>query len=415
MIIHKKNNLIFVIFLPIILFTLTACGLVEINKQAEIIDNFGTLKGSVKNNSQSKGSIIVGIFQKNDRFLKKKTKFKVPVDGNFKLSLPPNTYIVAAFVDSNENNKYDSGEAGQFYSSSAEVKIDSKQLVELSSLVITGVPKSLPDNIKLISAEAKIVKNIGKVTTLDDPSFTSDNYSMGMWKPLDFINSVGGGVFLLEAYDKEKIPVLFIHGIGGGPTDFSDLIATLDKKHFQPIVVYYPSGFRLNMISDYLSRAMSDLQTKYGFKKLVVIAHSMGGLVSRSFLKKYFKRYPQYAKSIQLYISINSPMQGIGSLSAINYYPVVIPVWRDLVPNSDFINDLHKWQLPASVRYHMIFSFKKGEDSDGVISIYSQLPYNLQAEAVRVYGFNTNHIGPLHEEKPIAIIKSIIEMDKVNN
>jgi len=163
------------------------------------------------------------------------------------------------------------------------------------------------------------------------------------------------------------------------------------------------------MISDYLSKAVSDIQTKYKFKKMIVVAHSMGGLVSRSFLKKYFTRYPKYAKVIQLYITINSPMQGIASLSSINYYPVVIPVWRDLVPKSAFIKDLLEWKLPSSVRYHMIFSFKEGKDSDGVISIYSQLPYNLQAEAERVYGFNTNHIGPLHDKKPLTILKSIIE------
>jgi len=39
------------------------------------------------------------------------------------------------------------------------------------------------------------------------------------------------------------------------------------------------------MISDYLTEALSRLQNKHNFKEFVIIAHSMGGLVTRSFVK----------------------------------------------------------------------------------------------------------------------------------
>ena len=411
MMIYNRKIRVSSILMPIIILLLTGCGLMDVNEQAGIIDNAGTIKGSVINRSNKKGPLIIVILQKDAEFLKKKTKLRAAEDGSFKITVLPDAYMLAAYVDSNENSKYDPGEAGRFYSDASVVQISEKQVIELSAITIVGPPKVIPNNLKLVSAEKKIVKNIGKVTTLNDSTFRSENYSMGMWKPLDFIEQVGGGLFLLSPYDKSKTPVLFVHGIGGGPTDFSDLIATLDKKRFQPMVLYYPSGLRLNIISDYLSKSVSDLQTKYRFKKMIVVAHSMGGLVSRSFLKKYFERYPKNAEVIQLYITINSPMQGISSLSAIDYYPLVIPVWRDLVPDSPFIQDIHQWRLPKSIKYHMVFSYKQGKDNDGVVSIHSQLPYNLQSESNRLYGFNTNHIGPLHDEKLLAIIKAIIQQD----
>ena len=120
--------------------------------------------------------------------------------------------------------------------------------------------------------------------------FSGENYSMGMWKPVRFLLEVGGGLFFLQEYEEDKIPVLFIHGINGGPTDWRVVAGTLDERYFQPWVLYYPSGLRLDMVSNYLVWAIAELHEKYRFRQLYLVAHSMGGLIARSFVKKYLER-----------------------------------------------------------------------------------------------------------------------------
>jgi len=198
---YKNNKAVSTVLFAAIFFMLTGCGLVDINEQAEIIENAGTIKGSVVNNSAFEGAIIISLFQKKDEFLNHKTNFKLPENGTFKITVLPDEYTVAAYVDSNENNKYDIGEAGKFYAALSTVHVGPMQTVKLDRITITGPPVELPDKSILISSEKKIVKNIGAVTTLNDSTFNKGNYSLGMWKPLDFIDNVGGGLFLLSPYD----------------------------------------------------------------------------------------------------------------------------------------------------------------------------------------------------------------------
>ena len=69
-----------------------------------------------------------------------------------------------------------------------------------------------------------------------------------------------GGVFVeLQEYDARRMPVIFVHGMSGTPLDFSAAIASLDRSKYQPWVLYYPSGLRLDMVSDYLVTAVRGL------------------------------------------------------------------------------------------------------------------------------------------------------------
>ena len=96
---------------------------------------------------------------------------------------------------------------------------------------------------------------------------------------------------------------------------------------------------------------------KYQFKKLYIVAHSMGGLVARSTIKKYLQTYPELADSIQLLITINSPLAGMQSTEKVERLPIIIPSWRDLKPKSQFLSDLNSWFLPHNIPYHLVFSY----------------------------------------------------------
>jgi pimeloyl-ACP methyl ester carboxylesterase len=283
----------------------------------------------------------------------------------------------------------------------------------VEELTIAGELPALSSSVKTEQRLALAVRNIGRVIRLDDPMFSRDSYSMGMWRPLDFLDRVGGGLLFLQNYEKDRIPVIFVHGINGGPTDLTSLVDSLDRNRFQPWVLYYPSGARLDIISDYLATAVAEMQSRHGFTRFAVVSHSMGGLVTRSFVKKYVEQYPDRFKNLALVMTINSPMEGMPSAAMGVKAPFMIQSWRDLTPGSDFLEEIHAWSWPPTIPYYLMFSYESGKDGDGVVALKSQIPFKLQREAVRMYGFNNSHAGTLRDEDFLrqfsTIVGSVIE------
>ena len=57
-----------------------------------------------------------------------------------------------------------------------------------------------------------------------------ENARRGLWQPVEFVRQVGAGVYFLEPYDPDKIPVLFVHGALGHPGDWDAIVAALDRN-----------------------------------------------------------------------------------------------------------------------------------------------------------------------------------------
>jgi len=77
---------------------------------------------------------------------------------------------------------------------------------------------------------------VGQVVSLDDPRFSATNVRWGLWVPQEFLPDTGAGLYFLQEYARDKIPILFVHGSGGNPTDFRFLIEDLDRSRYQPWV-----------------------------------------------------------------------------------------------------------------------------------------------------------------------------------
>ena len=151
------------------------------------------------------------------------------------------------------------------------------------------------------------------------------------------------------------------------------------------------------MVSDYFVKAVTEIQNRFRVRKLIVIGHSMGGLVTRSFVKKYLERYPERLDNLLLVMTINSPMGGMPSASLGLDAPLMIQCWRDLAPDSELLRELHSWNWPKSIPYHLVFSYKSRSGDDGVVPLQSQIPLKLQKEAAHVNGFNNSHTGTLSD------------------
>lgn len=253
--------------------------------------------------------------------------------------------------------------------------------------------------------------HIGSVSSLDNPLFSAAQGKKGLWQPFAFWEDGGTGLHFLQPYDEDKIPVLFIHGINASPQDFTSLIAALDTSRYQPWVVSYPSGLRLSWLSRGIFQFIEVLHRQYEFDEMHVVAHSMGGLVSRGALNLCTQnRTCDYVAS---FTSISTPWDGVASAaSGVKWAPTVVPVWNDLYPESEYVSTLFDTPLPENVPYNLIFGFRQDSvfgsgSSDGVIGLSSQLRDAAQEQAVSIRGFDEGHVSILHSD---AVIRNVFRV-----
>ena len=240
------------------------------------------------------------------------------------------------------------------------------------------------------------VTAVGEIANLTDPRFDPSIAEDGLWRPFDFLFKGHPGVYFLGAYDSTKIPVLFVHGINGTPQNFRTLIERIDQRRFQPWVYYYPSGAALPQVADHLTQTMRKLQVQYGFRSFAVVAHSMGGLVSRGFLQRY--REGGGNAAVPLFVSIATPWDGHKAAEYGTKAPVVVRVWTDMAPGSVYLKSIY--EKDPGVPHYLLFTFRQegvslGEASDGTVTVASQLRAAAQQGATRVEGYNETHMSVL--------------------
>lgn len=392
---------------------LSACSVREIRRQGAYFENGGSIRGTVTLATAKKGPVIVHLYKHEKNVLRLVTTAQAGSNGAYRLWAEPGTYVVAAYIDSNNDSVYQKGDLWNYYGEPTAVAVAANQAVTLDAFVISDQPPDMPA-FKVESSLLKAKENIGKVIGLDAPVFTADNYSMGMWRPLDFLEQVGGGLLFLQDFEAGKMPILFVHGINGGPSDFGYLIAHLDRKRYQPWVLYYPSGIPLEMVSNYLAGAVVSLQNRHHFERFAVVGHSMGGLVTRSFVKRYVELHRERAEDIALVMTINSPLAGLPSAAYGAKSPFPVQSWRDIAPGSAFLNDLNDWAWPDRIPYYLIFSYDN-DDSDGVVPLLRQLPLQRQLEAARVFGFHNDHVDTLSDPSFLHVFQSILTKSANSN
>ena len=399
-----------------LLLLLTACSLVEIKEQTNILNSLGEITGEITVTLENGHNLNAILLTKENGFLKVGNQYSVGADGRYVFPVVPGTYYIAAYVDSNNDEEFQLTEPASYLGITSqipqEINVSAGEKINIENIRIEGIIKHIAAK-DVIQDSPLIIKNIGRVVSIDDSMFDRSNASIGLWRPVDFIEKIGGGLFFLQAYDESKIPVLFIHGINGTALDWETTIASIDREKFQPWVLYYPSGVGLNQVSDYLIKSINTLQNRYKIDQLYVIAHSMGGLVARSFIMKHTEG--KSTVKIALAMTVNSPLNGMASAkSGIKYSPIVAPSWHDVAMDSAFIKKINAWDMPADIPYHLIFSFESGEGDDGVVSLESQLPMKLQAEAVKIYGFNSGHASVLREDNFIILFNTILKQSLHN-
>lgn len=103
----------------------------------------------------------------------------------------------------------------------------------------------------------------------------------------------GTGLYMLQPYDPDRIPVVFVHGLMSSPLTwvelFNDLLADHElRARYQFWFFRYPTGNPIAYSASLLRDALVEIQTTFdpdgtnpAFCQMVLCGHSMGGLLSR--------------------------------------------------------------------------------------------------------------------------------------
>lgn len=348
--------------------------------------------------------------------------FVLPRHGEFYFALPAGTYRVAAFEDRNRDLVYQAdSEPAAFHGEPTDLALAPGEHRDGIDLIIDLAAEArIPFAVSAIDPGSRELAelpdvHVGTIVTLDDPRFSHENGKIGLWQPVQFLFEIGAGVYFLEPYDPAKIPVLFVHGATGHPAEWKSLVGALDRSRFQPWLAYYPAAPRLDRVALFLLRALGTLQAKHDFSRIILVAHSMGGLVARAAINEATVEL-QGPRSVRLeaFITLSTPWNGHESAAkGVEQAPVVAPSWYDMAPGSDFLAALPERPLPPECAYSLFFSYRGaslfGQANDGVVTLSSQLAPAFQRQATRVMGFDETHTGILRSARVAAELAALLE------
>jgi pimeloyl-ACP methyl ester carboxylesterase len=349
--------------------------------------------------------------------------------GTFLFILAPGKYRIGAYEDRNKNGTLDPGErvtplrGAELYDlapggqASVEVLLGNDSVWDAEPLDLLGlVEKDAREQgqfaLGAFSAKGKLAGE------LSDPRFGQEQGPFGLWQPMDFLNQELAGIYFLEPYDPDRVPVLYVHGISGYPQEFEKLIGGLDRSRFQPWFYFYPSGFSLDGIAGHLSDLLREMQIRHRFDEIAIVAHSMGGLVSRAAILKYSEDTQR--DDIEIFITINSPFGGDVKAKRAEGAPIAMPdSFKDMSPSSEFMTwvfyedeerEVFK-PLPRPAVHHMIMGFNGSGSpcNDGSVSCESQSMPDLQERAASVRNWNYTHVGTLHEQRTVGRVNRLLE------
>ncbi len=398
--------------------TTAACALQRLRADEQVKAQSGLLSGAVTTPSGTTEDVVVALFHLRpggpvregyDELTGMVRSFAFVVAAGER-------YVVVAFEDRDRDRAWDPGEPVAGVEGGRALTVGPRQVrvAADTALVAGGEPGGY--DLDLAGAPAgggaAVPLSLGEVVGLDDPRFDPARGEAGMWTSLAALQAGGYGLYFLEPYDPARVPVLFVHGIGGTPRDFRDVIAGLDRTRFQPWVFFYPSGFRLAFTAEVLGRALAELHRRLAVESLVITAHSMGGLAARGAV--LWLAAHGGAGFISTLVTFSTPWLGHdAAASGVKWLATPVPVWIDMAPESDYLRSLRR-PLPGGISFHLLFGFgggrslTMGEANDGVVTVASELALYAQEGAVRAWGYDLDHMGILSDPAPLARYAAIL-------
>jgi pimeloyl-ACP methyl ester carboxylesterase len=376
--------------------------------------------GRILGASDTYSDLSFGVAAFSDRYKENELVDSTPihrVNTHYGLNLPAGDYELLVLADLDRNGTLD------------QTEVVGRRLINLSDETFpqrvagnVDMPLSQFDaadwaiNIPIppiVPSQESLFYPKGTLRHLSDPLFDADFAALGMYEPAAFLEVAPTMFYALEE-DSFKVPIIFVHGIGGSAREFATIVSRLDRQLYTPWFFYYPSGSDLDQMAEiFYNIFLSGNAVPWSPKPMIIVAHSMGGLVVREAMNKY--QGTENENRVDLLVTIATPFGGHPAAAmGEKRSPLVLPSWRDLNPEGAFISRLYRKPLPAHLSHQLLYSYgnpgtlKLGENSDGVVPLSSQLYAKAQLQAAGQFGFNTSHTGVLKDEDAIQrIVESI--------
>lgn len=389
---------------------LSGCTLLNLRKETKLLEQVSEISGTVDGLALEGKPVVVVLLAVDpaqpDRADAVIARTILRHAGDFKFFAGPGTYRVSAFIDLNESASYQANEPVGWHEHPKILTIAGGE--QLTGLTITlrpaeQVQRLYPEVYDPAITDIRDRSNrfkLGQITTLDNAAFSPVNGTMAFWEPIRFLGLDSAGLYFLEDFDPAKTPVLFVHGAGGQPGEWRSIIANLDRRRFQPWVAFYPSGLRLDLNRQWLSNSLVKLQLQHGFEQIHLVAHSMGGLVAAGMVGRL--QASGHGELVATFTTLATPWGGHElAASGVDKSPAVVPAWYDMVPGSAYQGEIFAAPWPANLSYHLFFSHRggfnvmSGGNTDGVVSLASQLLPAAQDRAASLRGFDEDHTSIL--------------------
>lgn len=342
---------------------------------------------------------------------------------HFGLNLPEGDYQLLVFADRDRNQIFEPNEVIAQQAISLNPTTSPEMVLDR-----IDIPLSSPQRVDWAEAISKpnlaepqqsLFYPTGAIRSLDDPLFSENMATLGMYDPASFLEKSPTMFYALEEDLGFKIPVVFVHGVGGSIRAFEPIINKLDLERYKPWFFYYPSGGDLDQLATIFHRIfMSGKVVKLDKIPMIIVAHSMGGLIAREALNKYDNS--QQENKVALLVTIATPFGGHpAAASGEKYGVLVLPSWRDVNPQSRFITELFRKPLPETIEHQLLYAYdnpatlKVSKNSDGVVPLSSQLRLEAQQQATGQLGFESSHTGILENEEMIDHLRE--RMARVKN
>lgn len=373
--------------------------------------------GKTTDTKKKYGNVDIAIAAYSDKFTLNErvdTMALASAGTHFGLSVPEGEYSLVATADINRNGQYEKDEVVALY----HVELSE---ASLPGKVLEGVELELTEPIRLDWVETFDVPQrrelqtslfypAGSIRSLDDPIFNQNVATLGMYDPASFMEICPTMFFALEEDLGHKIPLVFVHGVDGSPRAFQAFIDQLDRERYKALFFYYPSGADLDLHADMFYRIfLSGTILRTGPAPMIIVAHSMGGLVVREALNRFSAKKGE--NNVRLFFTLATPFGGHpAAVLGEKYGPMVLPSWRDVNPEGKFIKKLYRRPLAEGVDHILVYAYrnpssiKLNENSDGVVPLSSQLYPKAQSNSTEQFGFNASHTSILTDEGVIDYV-----------
>jgi pimeloyl-ACP methyl ester carboxylesterase len=400
---------------------LSSCGIIGLGKHVEELESRGGITFEVVPPPNRGAPTYALAWRMEDGIRKDSAGFhELSRTGiaSFNLKMGE-TYRVGAFTDENRNRAYDAGEPVGVLKDINPISLSDpnskskiwKVALERDHPFPAGTVIQVPTENKTLGGRTNIV--LGDVASLDDKHFAPDAGGSGLWRPLDFLGGNTTGIFFTEPYDARRIPVVFVYGIGGSPQDWRYFMEHFDRTRYQLWFFHYPSGMRLDRVSGVLALGLRTLKQRHGFPKCYVVAHSMGGLVSRSAICDAVAA--EGVNFVPKFVSISTPWGGHkAAASGIRYLKKPVPSWLDVNPGSEFLQKLYATPLPKGTTHDLVYGsiedgpFWMTEKNDGVVTVESETDLRIKSATSSFKHLTREHVDILNQPETLQWVQQLL-------